>query len=143
MPIEGRGPIPLDAVRNLLLPTIKHMQAMHQGKVMSIAIDNENDCLLVRLQDEKTKRKIGFSIKRHEITARSYINSFQPNIVGLLNALSLPQEVFDKMYPAENTLEASVEPSRSAPDVGASPDHIDTTGAGDDPTDLGWDRVGH
>lgn len=140
MAIEGKGPIPLDAVRNMLLPTVKHMQAMHPGKAMSIACDPINDCLLVRLQDETTGRKIGFSIKRHEIVSRQYTTNFQPNVVGLLNALGLPQEIFDKMYPPENTLEAAVEHPRTAPDVGASPHEVATIGGRSDPSEEEWDK---
>ena len=126
---EGRGPVPLDAVRMLLLPAVKHMQAMHPNKVMTIECDVPNDALLVRMEDTNTKRKIGFSIRRHDITSRRYLTSFQPNVVGLLAALGLPQDIFDARYPPENTLEAAVDIThRRDADVTAGAEQNDSVG---------------
>lgn len=115
---EGKGPIPLDAVRNMLLPMVKHIQALHPGKTLSIEIDKHNDCLLIKMKNADQTRSIGFAVTRAQIVARSYIPEFQPNVLGLLNALALPQDVFDQMYPPEQTLEAAVDRSRPSTDAG-------------------------
>ena len=134
---EGKGPIPLEAIRGLLLPMVRHIQAMHPTRILSIECDHTCDCLLVRMKNEEGTRSIGFAITRPAITTREYLKTFQGNVVGLLNAIALPQDVFDQLYPPEKTLEDAVDKNRTPAPAGGSEDKTPADHSGAIP---GWDN---
>lgn len=81
----------LPAIRNLLLPGLwmEVGRAENSDLEADISIDFRAECLIVKGYNQKTKKLLGFAITKGSIERGEYRAQFRPNVLALLEQVSV------------------------------------------------------
>ena len=86
-------PLPLGAIRDLLLPCLYGERGQHPELDFDIKIDRTTSSLLITGRNTKTNKYLGFAITRGEIENKRYMKSFMPSLRNLSKLLLDPSTV--------------------------------------------------
>lgn len=83
---HAAGPVPLSAVRDLLLPALYARRGAEEIE-LGITIDFDTDGLVVKGYNPHTKNELGFAITRAQIQDNVYKAQFNSSVVKLIDEL--------------------------------------------------------